>query len=96
MIQHTVCFRLKDRSEESKQKAKEVLLSMTGRVPTAKAITVGTDFLGSERSYDLILQVLLESRAALDEYQNDPYHCDVVKTYMHAAREASVAVDCEI
>ena len=96
MIQHTVCFRLKDRSEQSRQKAKEVLLSMTGRVSTAKAITVGTDFLGSERSYDIILQVLLESREALEQYQNDPYHCDVVKTYMHAAREASVAVDCEV
>ncbi|MBQ4602998.1 MAG: Dabb family protein, partial [Clostridia bacterium] len=51
------------------------------------------DFLHSERSYDLILEVLLEDEAALESYQNDPYHCSVVKKHMHAVREASVAVD---
>ncbi|MBP0968880.1 MAG: Dabb family protein [Oscillospiraceae bacterium] len=96
MIRHTVCFKLSDGSEESKNRAKEVLMSMEGNVPTIRKIWVGTDFLMSERSYDVILQVDLESREALDEYQNDPYHCSVVKTYMHANREASIAIDCEL
>ena len=96
MIRHTVCFKLRDRSEEAKEKAKEVLLSMEGNVPTIKNIWVGTDFLMSDRSYDVILQVDLDSREALEEYQNDPYHCSVVKTHMHAVRETSVAVDCEL
>lgn len=43
MIKHIVCFKLIDNSEENKQKAKEVLLSMRGQVPTAKSIEVGTD-----------------------------------------------------
>ncbi len=96
MIKHIVCFKLKDNSSEQCQKAKEVLLSMKDNVPQIRDIEVGVDFLGSERSYDIILQVVLESAAELENYQNDPYHCSVVKTYMHAVREASVAVDYEL
>ena len=93
MIKHIVCFKLKDNSPAECEKAKEVLLSMQGNVPQLRDIKVGIDFLHSERSYDIILEVLLDDEAALDSYQNDPYHCSVVKTHMHAVREASVAVD---
>ena len=96
MIKHIVCFKLKDNSEENKQKAKEVLLSMRGQVPTAKSIEVGTDVLGSPRSYDVILQVLVDDMNALDEYQHDPHHCNVVKTHMHAVAEKSIAIDYEV
>ena len=57
---------------------------------------VGVDFLHSARSYDVILQVTLADREALDRYQNAPYHVNVVKKHMHAVREASIAVDYEI
>lgn len=96
MIKHVVCFKLKDNSLASKEKAKEVLLSMKGNVPLLKDIQVGIDFLGSQRSYDVILEVILESKEALEEYQNDPYHCSVVKKHMHEVREASVAIDYEL
>lgn len=96
MIKHIVCFKLKDNSEENCLKAKEVLISMQGNVPQLREIEVGVDFLHSERSYDIILQVLLDDAKALEDYQNDPYHCSVVKPHMHAVREASVAVDYEI
>jgi hypothetical protein len=91
MIKHIVCFKLKE--GESAEKAKEVLLSMTGKVPTAKAITVGIDELHSQRSFDIILEVLLEDFKALEDYQVDPYHCDVVKKHMHAVAEKSIALD---
>ena len=61
-----------------------------------RGLSVGIDFLHSERSYDIILEVLLDDRAALDAYQKDPYHCDIVKPYMHSVRSASIAVDCEL
>lgn len=93
MIKHIVCFKLKDNSEKACRMAKETLMSMKDHVSLIKDINVGIDFLHSERSYDLILEVLLESKEALDEYQKDPYHCDVVKSYMHKVRETSVAVD---
>jgi hypothetical protein len=94
MIKHIVCFKLKDPSLAVK--AKEVLLSMKGNVPLIREIEVGTDLLHSERSYDVILQVTLDSMQALEEYQKDEYHCSVVKPFMHAVRETSVAVDYEI
>ncbi|MBP0963169.1 MAG: Dabb family protein [Oscillospiraceae bacterium] len=96
MIKHIVCFKLTDNSDENCQKAKEVLLSMQGNVPQLRGIEVGVDFLHSARSYDLILQVLLDDAAALDAYQNDPYHCEVVKKHMHAVCAASVAIDYNI
>lgn len=96
MINHIVCFKLKDSTEENRLKAKEVLMGMKGNVPMIKDISVGTDFLHSARSYDVILQVKLENREILDEYQNDPYHVDVVKKYMHQVVENSIAVDYEL
>ena len=93
MIKHIVCFKLKDNTEENCLKAKDVLLSMQGNVPQIREIEVGVDFLHSERSYDIILQVVLDDAKALEDYQNDPYHCSVVKTHMHSVREASVAID---
>lgn len=93
MIKHIVCFKLKDNSPAECEKAKEVLLSMDGNVPLLRGIQVGVDFLHSARSYDLILEVLLDSPEALEAYQNDPYHCSVVKKHMHAVRETSVAID---
>lgn len=96
MIKHVVCFQLKDRSAESCEAAKKVLLGMKGNVPMMRDIFVGVDFLHSERSYDVILEVLLDSREDLDRYQKDPYHCGVVKPYMHSVRSASISMDCEL
>ncbi len=93
MIKHIVCFKLKDNSEEKKAEAKKRLLSMKGKVDLIKDIEVGCDFLGSPRSYDVILQVVLEDENALDLYQKDEYHCSYVKTYMHEVMEKSVAID---
>lgn len=79
MIKHIVCFKLKDNSEENCTKTADILKSMKGNVPTLLDIEVGVDFLHSQRSYDIILQVTLESEDKLEEYQKDAYHCDVVK-----------------
>ena len=93
MIKHIVCFKLKDNSLEKKEEAKKVLMSMKENVPLIHSMNVGIDFLGSSRSYDVILEVILSSKEDLEKYQNDEYHCSVVKKYMHAVRESSVSVD---
>lgn len=95
MIKHIVCFKLKDNSEENCRKTAEILRSMEGRVELLRGIEVGVDFLHSPRSYDIILQVILDDADALDAYQKDEYHCSVVKTHMHAVQETSVAIDYE-
>lgn len=96
MIKHIVLFKLKDPTPENVAEAKRVLSSMRGNVPSLRGIEVGSDFLRSERSYDLALEVLLDDAAALEEYQNDPYHVSVVKKHMHAVRETSVAIDYKL
>lgn len=96
MIKHIVCFKLTDNSIEEKTKVKELLLSMEKEVPTVEKIEVGIDFLGSARSYDVILQVWLADRETLNEYQNDEYHVKVVKAYMHKTADSSVSVDYEL
>lgn len=93
MLKHIVCFKLKDNSLANCEKAKEVLLSMDGNVELLRDIKVGIDILHSERSYDLILEVTLDDEAALEAYQQHPYHVNTVKKHMHAVRETSVAVD---
>lgn len=93
MLKHIVMFKLKDNSAENVNGTRDVLLSMQGKVPMLRGLEVGCDFLHSERSYDIALTVVLDDKKALDDYQNDPYHCNVVKKHMHAVREASVAID---
>lgn len=96
MIKHTVCFKLKDNSPEECNKAAQILRSMDSNVELLRGIEVGVDFLHSPRSYDIILQVLLDDEKALEEYQNDEYHCSVVKKHMHSVAESSVAIDFKL
>ena len=95
MVKHIVCFKLKDNSEENCKKAQEVLLSMKDNVELLRDLQVGVDFLHSERSCDVVLEVVVDDRAALEAYQNHPYHVNVVKKHMHAVRESSVSADYE-
>lgn len=96
MIKHIVCFKFISPNMEDLKKAKEILLSMKGNVPMLVDIAVGIDFLHSSRSYDLILETYFQTKEDLSAYQNDPYHCEVVKQYMHAHTQASVAIDYEL
>lgn len=96
MIKHIVCFKLKDNSLEECNKAAEILRSMEGNVDLIRSIEVGVDFLHSQRSYDVILQVVLDDEKALEEYQKDEYHCSVVKKHMHSVAETSIAIDYQL
>ena len=70
MVRHVVCFKLRDNSEEAKKKAKEILSSMEGNVPQLRNIWVGTDFLGSDRSYDVILMDQADATGAAELQQS--------------------------
>ena len=94
MVKHTVCFKLK--KGEDVDYAVNLLRTMKGKVPSVIDLEAGKDFLHSNRSYDIILTVTLKDRSALEEYQADPYHCEVIKTHMHKVRESSIAVDIEV
>ena len=94
-MKHIICIKLVDNSDEHMNKVKELLLSMKGRVPMLEEIWVGTDFLHSARSFDIVMVADLTSKEVLDDYQNDPYHAGVVKAYLSSAAEKIIAVDCE-
>ncbi|MDO4191440.1 MAG: Dabb family protein [Bacteroidales bacterium] len=96
MVKHIVCFKLANPTQTNCEEAKHILLSMVGKVPSAKTIDVHIDQLHSARSFDIILEVTVDSFDALNEYQQDPYHCNVVKKHMHAVAEKSIALDFEL
>ncbi len=73
-----------------------MFMSMKGKIEYIKDIEVGLDFLKSERSYDVILQIVFDSIEDMECYQKHEYHLTTVKPFMHAARTASVSVDYEI
>lgn len=96
MVKHIVCFKLSNNSENNCKLTQNVLLSMRGKVPVAISVDANIDQLHTARSYDIILEVVLESWEKLEEYQSDPYHCNIVKKHMHSVTETSIALDFEI
>ena len=93
MIKHVVLFKFKEESKNQIYKAKEILLSMEGIVQTVQKVEVVIDELNSARSFDIMLTVTLDDFNALDEYQKDPYHASVVKTFMNDHTEKTVTMD---
>ena len=93
MVKHVVCFKLKEEYKKNAEEIASTLLSMRGKVPSAKQINVGLDELGSQRSYDVYLEVILDDFNALEVYQNDEYHAGVIKPYMRERTSQSVSVD---
>ncbi len=95
MVKHVLMIKLKEDCKDKAEELKALFLSMRGRVPQALEVESGVDFLHSGRSYDVLLCVTLEDRAALDAYLADEYHCEVVKPFVASVRETAAAVDFE-
>ncbi len=95
MFSHIVFFKLKDKSKENVDKAKDILLSMEGNVPGLKALTVGIDVVHSGRSFDIALITKFDSHEEMDEYQVHPFHVNEVLANLKPMLEASAAVDFE-
>jgi hypothetical protein len=79
MVKHIVIWRLRDRGEAAARnrgarRVKELLESMRGKIPGLSKIEVGINFLDDANASDVVLYSELESRAALDVYQNHPVH----------------------
>ena len=56
------------------QLAKQALEALNGQIPGLLALEVGIDCIQGAGSFDLVLVAELESRAALDIYQDHPQH----------------------
>jgi hypothetical protein len=95
MIKHVVCYQLHERTENKKQEVKEMFMSMKNKIDVIKELQVGLDFLKSERSYDVVLEITFETKEDMNSYQQHPYHLETVKPFMKEAKKLSVSVDYE-
>lgn len=95
MIKHIVCYKLKDPSLEGQLKVKETFMKMKEEIDLFIDLKVGLDFLHSERSYDVVLEIVFKDLETMEKYQKHPYHVNIVKPFMKEARISSVSVDYE-
>ncbi len=93
MIRHIVMYWLKDKSKIGE--TVDILNSMRGRIPGLVKVEAASDETHSERSCDLCLHTVLESREALQAYIAHPVHLPV-KKHMHSVMERSVSADFEV
>jgi hypothetical protein len=93
MITHIVLFKLKEGTPEGVEKARELLLSMEGKVEQLRYLEVGVDLIHSERSADIALVTKFDSMEDLQAYQVHPYHANEVAAYMRSVSAQVVAAD---
>ena len=95
MITHIVLFRLKESTPEGIEKAKQLLLSMDGKVEQLRHLEVGIDLIHSERSAGIALYTKFDSLNDLQAYQVHPYHANEVAAYMKSVCSAVMTADYE-
>jgi len=95
MVKHIVMFKLAEKTKENMVLAVDSLRSLEGKIKTLQSIEIGTDFLESERSYDIVLTAHFKDRDGLKIYANHENHLPVVKT-MRSLCPSSIVVDYEI
>ena len=95
MDRHIVLYRRKDRSEESRKALKDRFLPRKGQVPQIRALEVGIDDLIPPRSYDVALNLTLDSKQDLTAYKAHPFHAGVSE-YVHEGIESSVSCNFEV
>jgi len=95
MVKHIVMFKLTEKTSENMKRATNSLRSLEGNIETLKSIEIGTDFLESDRSYDIVLIAHFENREGLKIYGNHENHLPVVKI-MRSLCSSSVVVDYEL
>ncbi|MDC0946912.1 Dabb family protein [Nitrospinaceae bacterium] len=94
MVKHIVMFKLAEKTTENMERAVSTLRSLEGKIETLQSIEIGTDFLESERSYDIVLTAHFKDQDGLNIYASHENHLPVVKI-MRSLCSASVVVDYE-
>jgi len=95
MVKHIVMFKLTEKTSENMELAINSLRSLEGKIETLKSIEIGTDFLESDRSYDIVLTAHFENKEGLNIYGTHENHLPVVKI-MRSLCSSSVVVDYEL
>ena len=95
MVKHIVMFKLTEKTSQNIELATDSLRSLENKIETLKFIEIGTDFLESDRSYDIVLTAHFENQEGLKTYSSHENHLPVVKI-MRSLCSSSVVVDYEL
>ena len=95
MVKHIVMFKLTEKTSENMELATDSLRSLENKIETLRSIEIGTDFLESDRSYDIVLTAHFENQEGLKTYSSHENHLPVVKI-MRSLCSSSVVVDYEL
>ena len=60
MVKHILFVKMKDNSIEQCEKVKVLFLSMKEQIPFLREVQVGIDYLHSQRSYDVVLELVVD------------------------------------
>jgi hypothetical protein len=93
MIDHVIMFRADGLSNEGSTELMEQL-GRLAEVPGILGFALGKNFGDRSRGFDYCLRVTFADKAALDAYQEDPLHLDVVR-YNRAVTDEHICVDFE-
>ena len=93
MIKHIVFTKFENPTEQAPEASRQ-LLALKDKIPQIVTIETGTDFLHSERSFDLALIVTFKTREDLKIYDTHPEH-EAVRLYIKTHRTATATVDFE-
>ena len=92
MVKHIVMFKLTEKTSQNMELATDSLRSLENKIETLKSIAIGTDFLESDRSYDIVLTAHFENQEGLKTYSSHENHLPVVKI-MRSLCSSSLVVD---
>lgn len=95
MIRHIVLTKIKDEYKDRIPEIVEKYYGMKGQIEGLLEVEAGADFLHSDRSFDIALITVFESREALEAYQKHPVHLPI-KKIIHEIRCGTVACDYEL
>ena len=95
MVKHIVMFKLTEKTSKNMELATDSLRSLENKIETLKFIEIGTDFLESDRSYDIVLTAHFDNQEGLKTYSSHENHLPVVKI-MRSLCSSSVVVDYEL
>ena len=91
MITNTQMLKLKDRNSENIAKARDVLLSMQGKIGFLRDLKVKANIRQGASAYDLLMSAQYDSLEDLEAYIIHPVHVEVAK-YIAGILESSAVV----
>jgi len=93
MITHVVLMKFTEESRQAnRDRARDMLLSMVGKVETLRHLEVGLDEVHSDRSCDLALVTRFDDMPGLEAYRIHPVHVEV-KRFLQDVTEMTHVVD---